>query len=247
MQLMAQTGDSTHARDNVNAVLYMQHAGEYRALAFQAYNMARIALDTAIRNKKKDGKPLAVVVDIDETILNNSPYGGEELRHGRFYTVNTWNNWVNKAEADTIPGACAFLKYAAMRGAVVFYVTNRNQAGFDGTLRNLQRYGFPDADAQHLWVSKGDNNKAARRQQIGKEYDIALLCGDDLNDFSDVFYGTTENQRNELVDKMWDDFGKRFIVLPNPTYGDWEDVLYPQGATEARKAAIRLQQVKGYK
>jgi 5'-nucleotidase (lipoprotein e(P4) family) len=243
--LMAQQNNKTGYRDYTNAVLWQQHSGEFRALAFQAFNFARLSLleqlktaDTLKRN--------CVVVDIDETVLDNSPYQGKELQQGRSYDTKTWAEWTSKGIADTIPGAYGFLKFAARFNVEVFYVSNRLTSEAEGTLKNLQHFGFPNADAAHLLLNSGTSDKEPRRQAIREKYNILLLCGDNLSDLSNVFYRENKNTREE-ADRAWQLFGAKYIVLPNPMYGDWEKPLY-QGKKlkENEKAAERLKALKTY-
>lgn len=235
------------ARDNTNAVLWQQYSGEYRALCFQAYNLAHLRLDQ-ILHKKVGKKPRCIVVDIDETVLDNSAFEGRELHNGVSYNPNDWSEWTTKSIADTVPGALTFLKYAAKKGIAIFYITNRNKTEFESTLRNLQHFKFPNADEKHLLVKDATSDKEARRKMVAEKYDIVLLCGDNLNDFTDSFYLKEQQARAEAVDKAHDLFGKKFIVLPNPMYGDWEPAIYEmkKGLSEQEKADIRMKKLKDF-
>ncbi|MXV17598.1 5'-nucleotidase, lipoprotein e(P4) family [Pedobacter sp. HMF7056] len=235
-----------YTRDNVNAVLWQQHSGEYRALAYQAYTLARYRLDEIL--KVRSAKPRCVIVDIDETVLDNAPFQGHELQKGVSYDQNDWLEWTAKASADTVPGALSFLKYAAKKNVQVFYVTNRLKTEFDATLKNLKALNFPFADEKHLLVKDATSDKEPRRKLIAEKYNIVLLCGDNLNDFSDLFYLKSDTDRSSAVDQARAWFGKRFIVLPNPMYGDWEAPLYDykKGLTEDEKAGKRIEALKGY-
>lgn len=243
--LLAQKVNKTGYRDYTNAVLWQQHSGEYRALAFQAFNFARLSLleqlktaDTAKRN--------CVVVDIDETILDNSPFQGAELKKGLSYNQADWNSWTSQGVADTVPGALGFLKFASRFNVEVFYITNRLTSEFEGTLKNLKHYGFPNADATHLILNSNTSDKEPRRQAVREKYNILLLCGDNLSDLSNVFYRENKNTR-EQVDAAQQWFGTKFIVLPNPMYGDWEKQFY-QGKQlkENEKAEQRLKALKTF-
>lgn len=243
--LLAQKKNDQGFRDYTNAVLWQQHSGELRALTFQAYNFARLSLleqlktaDTTKRN--------AVVVDIDETVLDNSPFQGKELQKGVSYSQSDWEDWTSKGMADTIPGALGFLKFAARFNVEVFYVSNRLTSEAAGTLKNLQHFGFPNADAEHLLLNSGTSDKEPRRAKIREQYNILLLCGDNLSDLSNVFYRENKNTKEE-VDRAWQMFGTKFIVFPNPMYGDWEKQFYQgKGLKEKEKADQRLKALKTY-
>jgi 5'-nucleotidase (lipoprotein e(P4) family) len=233
------------ANDYAIAIAWQQHSGEYRALSFQAYNFAKLSLNNRLQQVGAE-KPNCVVVDIDETILDNSPFQGYEVKKGLSFDVKDWVGWTSKGAADTVPGALAFLKYAASKQVETFYITNRDEGDYNGTLNNLQRLGFPFADQAHLIVKTKTSDKEPRRQQVLEKYNILLLCGDNLSDFSNVFYREGKNTRDE-VNKLQAEFGTHFIVLPNPMYGDWEKLLYKGGhLDEKEKSVQRIEGLKGY-
>lgn len=244
--LIAQTSPELIAqKDYTAAVAWQQHSGEYRALSFQAYNFARLSLDHHLKETVA-GKGNCVVVDIDETLLDNSPFSAMQVQKGVAWNPKDWSAWTALAAADTVPGALGFLKYAASKQVETFYVSNRTQQDQQATLKNLQRLGFPYADEQHLMLSAGSSDKEARRQKVLEQHNILLLCGDNLSDFSNVFYREGKNTREE-VDAAKAEFGTRFIVLPNPMYGDWEKILYKGSKLdETEKSRQRVEGLKGF-
>ena len=221
------------------AVLYQQRAAEYRALCFQAYNIARERINETVRKHGK--KPLAVVTDIDETLLDNSPYDAARAIQNKEFTSKTWKEWTAKAIADTVPGAPSFFKYAASKGVKVFYITNRDKDEEAATLRNLQLYHLPYADNTHLLLRDKVSSKEGRRKLILKKYNIVLLCGDNLSDF-DAMYDNkpTEQDRTSATEKLRKQFGSRYIVLPNPSYGDFEGAFFKfnYNLTPAQKDSV---------
>ncbi|WP_143304981.1 5'-nucleotidase, lipoprotein e(P4) family [Chitinophaga vietnamensis] len=226
------------------AALWQQQSGEYKALCLQAYQLAAWRLDQYLT--QHSDKPLAVVTDIDETVLDNSPYSVHQALSGKTYDDKSWMEWTAKAACDTVPGAPAFFKYAASKGVKVFYITNRAESERVVTLKNLQQYHFPYADDQHLFLKTTTSGKEARRQQVAKDYDIILLFGDNLSDFSAIFDKKPVDERNANVLNTASSFGSRFIVLPNPMYGDWEGALYnfqyklsPQQKDSIMKSRLR--------
>src|ERR1700694_2698101 len=104
------------------AALFQQRAAEYRALCFQAYNLARLRLDQQLLQQA--AKPRAIISDIDETLLDNSAYAVHQRLLGHDWDQRSWYEWTARAEADTVPGAVSFLQYAASKGVQVFYITN---------------------------------------------------------------------------------------------------------------------------
>jgi 5'-nucleotidase (lipoprotein e(P4) family) len=205
--------------------VWQQRAAEYKALCEQAYNIAALHVQQYY-NADTSSKPSAIISDIDETFFCSSPYAVHQVYEGKDYERESWNNWVNRADADTLCGALAFFKYAADKGFTIFYVTNRDEVVKAATLQNLQKYGFPFADNEHLIMSQGSSSKESRRLAIEKNYNVALLLGDNLGDFSALFDHKTSAERTANVLNNKDEFGKRFIVLPNPNYGDWENAMY---------------------
>ena len=232
------------------AVLWQQSSGERRALSYQAFALARMMLDRDLRMNRRLRKPRAVIVDLDETILDNSLNEGMQIRNHVNFNQKDWTAWVNRAEATAVPGSVEFLNYAAARDVTVFYITNRNDIQKQGTAANLKKLGFPNVNDQTLLVQTDPKNssKEPRRQSVGGKYRIVLLMGDDLNDFSDVFENSkTVDGRVAAADRYKDQFGKRFIMLPNPMYGNWESAIYGNSRlSEAEKAAKRKNQLKSY-
>ncbi|MCI0706347.1 MAG: 5'-nucleotidase, lipoprotein e(P4) family [Ignavibacteriae bacterium] len=229
---------------NVMSVLWFQTAAEARALYYQAFNLARLMLDKDLAEQPTD-KKRAVIVDIDETVLDNSPYEGRAIKINKGYP-HDWDKWVDLAQAEALPGAVEFLQYAVSHGVDVFYVTNRKVRDKNATIENLKRKGFPQADEAHVVVRTTESSKESRRLKIAETHRIVLLMGDNLGDFAEVFDNKSVKGRNDVVDSLKSEFGKRFIVLPNPIYGDWENAIYEyqlsisdSAKNAKRKAALR--------
>lgn len=218
--------------------LWQQRAAEYKALCFQAYNIATLRLNMALATHK--GKPLAIVTDIDETILDNSPNSVSQSLNNKDYELKAWKEWTAKGSADTIPGAVAFFQYAANKGVKVFYISNRDEDEKQGTLMNLKRYGFPYADQEHLLLRQDKSGKESRRSWVAKDYEISLLIGDNLSDFAEIFDKRSVEDRASETSNNAKIFGNKFIILPNANYGDWEGALfkYNYGIDEAKKKDI---------
>jgi len=227
--------------------LFQQKAAEYKALCIQAYNIARFRLDEAL--KQPSSKPRAVITDIDETFLDNSPFAVHQALQGKDYEPAVWAEWTSKGAADTIPGALSFFNYAAANNVEVFYITNRRESERQGTMENLKLFRFPFADDQHLVLRKDVSSKEPRRQQVAASHDIILLLGDNLADFSPLFDNKKSmDERAAIVKQLADEFGKKFIVLPNTNYGGWEESLYGNnnGLTAMQKDSAVKANVKGF-
>jgi 5'-nucleotidase (lipoprotein e(P4) family) len=233
------------------AVLWQQTSGERRALSYQAFTLARMMLDRDLRMNRRNRMRRAIIVDLDETIIDNTPNQARMVKDGTPFTADSFTAWVNRAECAAIPGALEFLSYANSRGVRVFYITNRKQNEREGTARNLRNLGFPNVNEETLLVRPPDGNlsKEPRRLAVSAGYHVVLLMGDDLNDFAAVFENSkTIDTRRESVERNKDQFGTRFIVLPNPMYGNWESAIYEYNfkLTEAQKAEKRGSTLKPF-
>ena len=233
----------------VGAVLFFQTSAENRALFYQAFNLARLRLDAELKNCKKTRKkqPCAIVTDVDETTLDNSPNQAWMIKNNRAFAQEDWLKWVNRAEAKPLPGALEFFNYAAAKGVRTFYVTNRSEPERAGTTDNLKKAGFPDVSTETLLLRADVSSKEARRQSVAQKYRIIMLVGDNLNDLAQVFERKSIADRFAAVDQLKNEFGKRFIVLPNPMYGEWENAVYEyKRLNEREKAAARHRVLQSY-
>lgn len=232
----------------IQAVLWQQNASEYKALTYQAYNLAQLQLDKIIA-KNNVQKPLAIVTDIDETVLDNSPYSGKQIELDENYTSLRWAEWVKKENAKAIPGAVAFFNYAQSKNIEVFYISNRDAKQTKETIKNLKLRGFPFSDETHVLLKTNSSEKGARRNLVEKTHEIVLLLGDNLSDFSSIFENSSTIKRNNNADNLKASFGTKFIVLPNPMYGDWETKGVFEGKynwSNAQKDSIRRKKITSY-
>jgi 5'-nucleotidase (lipoprotein e(P4) family) len=228
---------------NTMSVLWYQTSGEAKALYYQGYSIGKLRLNEILAKwpKNKRLKP-AIVLDIDETILDNSPCLALNVKTGKAFPTN-WSEWVNQASAKAVPGAIEFLKYAKGKGVEIYYISNRNESQKKATIRNLKRVGAPMADSKHVLLQQQDEKgKETRRMKVARTNDIVLLFGDNLGDFSG-FDDLTPSQRVQAVEKRKADFGKKLIVFPNPMYGDWEGSIYHYdlSKSDSEKAKLRLE------
>ncbi len=241
-----QNGTARLSDQSTLSVLWYQHSAEARALCYQTYNLARLRLQSMLQEHPNPAA-LAVVLDVDETVLDNAPYQARRIQTGTLYPEG-WPEWVGLAIAEAVPGSHSFLRYADSAGVNIFYVTNRHESLRESTLKNLQRAGFPQARTDHLLMKTDTSSKEPRRQIIRSEYEIALLIGDNLNDFSDAFAGNHSADRIRAVDSMSTEFARRFILFPNPMYGAWEGTIY-EGQWDRSaddKLDMRHSRLKGY-
>ena len=248
----------TAPHENLNAVAWMQASIEYEAAALQAYRAAARQLDAALADPSWTAAieqtadatklPPAVVLDIDETVLDNSPFQARTVRDNTSYSEEAWNRWVLEARARAVPGAKEFTQYAAKKGVAVFYISNRMSEVEKPTRANLEAAGFPVDPKVDTVLSRGErlewtaSGKGPRRAFVAASYRILLLIGDDLGDFVVNASGTPDERRTRTEPNA-DWWGVRWIMLPNPTYGSWERALIgtSKDPIAAKRAALRFE------
>ncbi len=253
--------ESTNPKVHIvkQSTLWIQVAGEYRASAVQAWRGAATALDKALADPQwtaaleqqpgYDALPPAIIVDADETVIDNSRFEAQLVINDTTFEPSMWDAWVQQGTAGAVPGALEFLNDAASRGVKIFYVTNRDHNGEAATLRNLKALGFPVATDEDVLLMRGENgwtsDKSPRRALVAERYRVVIMAGDDMNDFvSGTRVGTQE--RLNIVDRYEDYWGERWIVLPNPMYGSWDRALYDydRGLSEAEKNRRRVEALR---
>lgn len=249
----------TYAETNLNATLWAQgsveHDMAYRGIYAQATKQLAVALkqkdwDALPRSeRKKPAKGLkpAVIVDVDETVLDNSPYQARLIRDGKEFDEYSWDQWCREQRARALPGAREFAQAAATKGVTVFYLTNRAQHLDAATLANLRDAGFPVAEKETVFLGLGTvvegceargSDKGCRRELIGRRYRVLALVGDQLGDFIDVLDNSVV-ARAEAADAYANWFGERWFMLPNPTYGSWDNAIL--GAERSADAPVKHQ------
>jgi 5'-nucleotidase (lipoprotein e(P4) family) len=246
--------------DNLNAVAWVQTSVEYRLMAGQTWRSALVQLDKALKTPAWDalpkedranvaaGLPPAIIVDVDETVLDNSPYQARLIRDRRSFDDFTWNEWVQERAARPIPGAVEFARAAAARGVTFFYISNRTADQAAATIDNLCKAGFPVKDASQFLglgtvvdgCESDGSEKNCRRELVGRSHRVLMQVGDQLGDLVTVVANTPDG-REQAVRPYLSWVGERWFVLPNPTYGSWEPALFnnawsrPEGERRAEK------------
>ena len=233
----AECGESDHL---INATLWMQHSAEYRACCLQTYKLAKVALAENLKAKQTD-KPAAVVLDIDETVLDNSYYEAYMAAEATSFCDSTWAIWTSKADATEVPGAIDFLKYAQSLGVEIIFISNRYPEELEPTMTNMKKLGFPEVPAENFLMKQKDASscKKERREKVSEKYEIIMLVGDNMGDHSEIFdERKTKGDMLEETDAIIDLLGTRYIVLPNPTYGTWEKPILADKEKTARQNRI---------
>jgi len=212
-------------RESVSSIVWFQKSAEAKALYFQGYNIATSRL-LEIRKENTTAKNLAVVLDIDETILDNSPFQTTLAYSYLNYNEKLWNEWTSQKNAELLPGVERFFTVADSLGFEIFLVSNRSSTEKQVTLDNLQLYNLQGIKEENILLKEYESSKKERRDSILSRYSIELLLGDNLGDFDDVFDTQSLEEREYNVRKMSDKFGSKFIVFPNPMYGTWNDLMF---------------------
>ena len=228
------------ADSRFNALVWVQNSAEYSLLAEQTYRYALSQLAVGRQDRawsadevqQVEGgfeeKPAAVILDCDETVLDNSAYNARNIVSGNPYSTASWNAWCQEGQAGAIPGALAFVQAAEGLGVKVFYVTNRSDVVKESTIKNLNQLGFKADDSNVLTkndeLGRGDD-KVSRRAMIAENYRIVLLIGDSMSDLCSGMDASSTQQRNEIAAKKIAMLGTRWIMMPNPVYGGWERLI----------------------
>ncbi|MEO7067678.1 MAG: HAD family acid phosphatase [Rhodanobacter sp.] len=233
------------ANDNLNAVAWSQTAIEHDLIYLQTYRDAQSRLLDALQDSHWDalskvdrvtpatGLPPAVILDVDETVLDNSPYQAALVKSGGAYNDADWAVWCKREQARALAGALAFTQFAAKHHIAVIYISNRAKSLDQATLANLRKVGFPVSGPQSFLglgtmvadCTQEGTGKSCRRQLVGRHYRVLMQFGDQLGDFIDATHNTVTARREAVAAYLpW--IGTRWFVLPNPTYGAWESALF---------------------
>ena len=233
------------ANDNLNAVAWSQTAIEHDLIYLQTYRDAQARLLAALHDRHWDalGKgdrttPLkglkpAVILDIDETVLDNSPFAARMVQGNHEYNEADWAAWCREESARALPGAVEFTRFAAKHGIAVIYISNRARDLDQATLANLRKAGLPVSGPQSFLglgtvvdgCEQAGSEKGCRRQLVAQHHRVLMQFGDQIGDFVDVLANTADGRRKAVADYLpW--IGTRWFVLPNPTYGSWEPALF---------------------
>jgi len=236
------------SHEDLDATVWMRTSGEYYAAAQQAYSVARTQLTVALANPNWSALPdqqsemlldhraprpseTAVIIDLDETVLDNTLYQVDLIERDDEFDPATWSQWVASCASTLVPGANEFIEAAHELGVHVFFITNRVHSDEPPTRRNLEQLGLVDPNALDNILSKGEretwsSNKQSRRAFVARRYRVLLLIGDDLNDFVWAGDSPSASARRQLAETHADMWGRRWFLIPNPNYGGWERAVY---------------------
>ena len=198
---------------------FQQQSAEIQALQLQAYNIATQKLDAAAA-AAKDPSKLAIVTDLDETVIDNSALLARDLANCHQYDAwDTWLPWERDGTPGLIPGAKQFLEHADKLGVTIRYVSDRADEQKQHTLATLKKLGLPQV-AEDSVLLLGPP-KVERRALVSADHQIVLLLGDTLHDFDARFRKTPLDAQRQTVASEASKWGSEWIVFPNVTYGTW--------------------------
>ena len=236
--------------DLLLATLWMQRSVEFKGNALTVYALARIRLDQALADKswtaapneqKGDYQnlPPAVILDLDETAIDNSPYEVWMLKTNQTFSTKTWNEFCAAQISRAIPGAVEFSKLADSKGVKVFYVSNRAAETEKDTRANMEKLGFPMGGNVDTFLMQNEkpewgSAKSTRRAAIAKDYRVLLNFGDNFGDFDDR-YRASEADRLKAFDENKDRWGREWLMLANPTYGSFETAPFGHDFKKSRE------------
>ena len=228
--------------DLMNATLWTQTSVEFKANSLAMYKLAEIMLDEALadtswtaapaeQGSDFDAKPPAVILDVDETVLDNSSYEAWLAKTGESYSSKTWVPFVRSETSLPVPGSLEFIKHAVEKGVKVFYVTNRKAPQEQATRNNLKALGYPIDESEDTVLMKAEteawksSKKGARRAHITQNHRVIMILGDNFGDFVDGYKGSLD-ERVALLNEHKDMWGTRWFVIANPMYGSWESAPF---------------------
>ncbi|MBF9000155.1 MULTISPECIES: 5'-nucleotidase, lipoprotein e(P4) family [Vibrio] len=252
---MAVNANAAEANPNdlLNATLWMQNSVEYKANVQGMFQLATMRAEAGLHDKNWSALPAmqpegfgqlppAIIVDCDETMLDNNVYEAYLIKSGKGYSSKTWSQYVQDKVTGAMPGAVEFANYAQKKGITIFYVTNRKKENEQATLENMKALGFPMTGAKDVLLTKGEkpdwtSNKTTRDQFVAAHYRVILMLGDNLGDFTDA--SGTPKERLATYKANQAHWGKDWIMMPNPEYGSFESAAFGGNwslSTEQRRA-----------
>ena len=236
-------------------MLWVRTSAEYRAAAEQAYHLAQVQLErnldraspswSAALEQAADCSELApaIIVDVDDTVLDSSPFQAYLISRNAEFRSDLWEAWVREGRAQAVPGALDFLRSVHAQGINIFYVSNREVHLEEATVRNLQALGFPVDPGGADVLSKDERpdwglDKRSRRQFVATTHRVLLIVGDDLNDFLSVPKDDPQ-ARMDATRAHQAYWGVKWILMPNPMYGRWRRAVYGSAESLSREEIQR--------
>ncbi len=251
------------AHDNMDAIVWLQTSTEYAAAAASIYSAATTAIQEIAETRSAQTSGMAIVMDIDETVLDNSRYQAQLVFDGTTYDRETWDDWIALQAAPAVPGAVAFIRAGQSLGFHFAFITNRACRARPKTAEECPQKGETMANLKAVDIDtssvtlflRGErpgtrcrallsepeqasgtwsSDKGSRRACVGLEREVVMLFGDQLGDFISEDDGSARESGRDAATEYNDRWGKSWFMLPNPTYGNWKPPAYSQKQTQIR-------------
>ena len=203
-----------------NDVRWVRESNEYKSLCYQIYSNATTNLNRQVGANpyslnNKDLSTYAIVMDLDETVLDNSQYQVELLDKKESFNMTSWAKWVNREEAKIVPGAKEYIDVVRSYGIQLIFISNRMDERLNATINNMKILDiYSDSDIFLLRKNKKDK-KTVRRNEIYNStgrmanystHTVIQYLGDAMGDFPSY------DSKQFSVDQY---------IFPNPMYGKW--------------------------
>lgn len=247
----------SYPQEDMDAILWLQTAAEYRANTTTVYRAAAAALPGLASAAKQRGAEPVVVLDLDETVFDNSAFQGRLLAEARNYDSSLWDCWVGQKRAHAVPGADLLFRAMTTQGVRARFITNRKcrprgdgdacpqegetlenlnallkATGYVATPDELLLSGEKDPKTGAVW----DDEKQPRRDFVSATHEIVMLVGDDLGDFLPGVRKATMAARAAAMETVGERWGTSWFALPNPSYGSWLTAIDQEaGAAKPRQ------------
>ena len=225
-----------------DATFWVNTSAEYRYLTKSIYKNASSRLFDRLQ-KKSTQKPAAVIMDLDETVLDNSRYMMGLLENRQTFQEESWADWCNEGNAPAVPGSLEYISFCHDHDIKVYYVSNRSVNYLDGTLRNLQKLGI-NTQIENLLLKDDESDKTSRRRMVLMENEVLQYVGDNLRDYNELYASRDDNYGKNIVDDEFRTMFKDFVILPNPMYGEWEKSIYKGKMTDEEKLKQKEKQTQ---
>jgi 5'-nucleotidase (lipoprotein e(P4) family) len=212
--------ESCAVQEHAMSLRWQQQSAEAQALQSQTYRIAGERLEEKVKQAKSEN--LAIITDLDETAIDNTELLARDMTDCHDYSVwDTWGHWELEGSPSAIPGAAEFLRNADEMGVSIYYLSDRTEENLDATIASLKELGFPQVSKDQVMLL--GPSKEERRTKVQEDHEVVMQLGDTLHDFAGYYAKTPLDQQRQLVEEDAEHFGDEWFILPNPTYGSWED------------------------
>lgn len=237
----------TYEDGKAAGIQWLINSGEAKALRYQTYNIATERLKQLIKEHEGE-ENLAVILDIDETVLNNYYYLAKKFLGYDNFKDMSFSKWFREESSSLIEGAENFLDTANNLGVEIFYVTNRSYKIEEESINNLRFFNLPYSDKKHVLTASDTSDKVFRVDTIRENHNVLMYLGDNLGDFPEGVHDKSNEERSEIVDNIYEKFGTEYFIFPNTIYGDWDEATYNYDDSKSDRELInsRIEAIDNY-